>query len=543
MIHVFGHKNPDTDSIASAIAMAWYKRAQGHEAKAFRLGDVASETRFALSRFGIEAPPFLREVRPDVRHLDFERHAPLEPADSILTAYKRLGDASAKALAVTDPEGKMSGIVTMKDIAMGFFNWRGDQLKTTMTNMKEGLEAQILSAASENVEGRVLVAAFYKETLIDRSSINEHSVVIVGDRYDIIDYAVTRKAALIIVTGGLKVPDKILKRARTSGVSMLKTPYDTLKTARLIASCAPVSDIMVTENLTGFYEHDDVAEAREVMSNSRHTTFPVTDAAGRYVGFLSRRHLLKPNKHLVILVDHNEYAQSAEGLKEAEILAIVDHHKLGDVATNRPLTFVCRPVGSTCTLVGSLIRDENITPPPEIAGILLSGIISDTLNFQSPTTTKEDIEMVSWLHTLLGKDFDLNLYAQSLLKSGTSLEGMTMESIFFKDFKIFRDADASVGVSQIFTFGQEEIVARNAELLEMIHKTHSEQGFDVTVFMATDLSRQGSCLYFASKLTGLMTKSFDVAETQGIFVPGLLSRKKQVIPRLLEEISISKQKN
>jgi manganese-dependent inorganic pyrophosphatase len=200
-------------------------------------------------------------------------------------------------------------------------------------------------------------------------------------------------------------------------------------------------------------------------------------------------------------------------------------------------------VGSTCTLVGALIRDENITPPPEIAGILLSGIISDTLNFQSPTTTKEDIEMVSWLHTLLGKDFDLNLYAQSLLKSGTSLEGMTMESIFFKDFKIFRDADASVGVSQIFTFGQEEIAARNAELLEMIHKTHLEQGFDVTVFMATDLSRQGSCLYFASKLTGLMTKSFDVAETQGIFVPGLLSRKKQVIPRLLEEISISKQKN
>ena len=541
MIHVFGHKNPDTDSIASAIAMAWLKRSEGHEAVAFRLGEAASETRFALSSFGFDVPPLLREVRPDVRHLDFERHAPLSLTDSILTAYKRLGDASAKALGVTDHDGKLMGIVTMKDIAMGFFNWRGDQLKTTLSNMTDGLEAKVLHASSEQVEGRVLVAAFYKDTLIDRSSIDASTIVIVGDRYDVLEHAVRQQAALIVVTGGLTVPGKILRHAREANVSMIRTPYDTLKTARLIASCAPVSDIMVREPLISFYEHDDVSEAREVMTTSRHTTFPVIEASGRYVGFLSRRHLLKPNKHLVILVDHNEYAQSAEGLKEAEILAIVDHHKLGDIVTNRPLTFVCRPVGSTCTLVGDLIREQGLRPPYDIAGILLSGILSDTLNFQSPTTTKEDREICAWLSDLLGEQFDVEAYAKALLKSGTSLEGQTAESIFFKDFKIFRDSGTAVGVSQIFTYGLEEVEARREAILDMIARTHQEQGFDATVFMATDLSSQGSCLFYKSNVKGLMTKSFEVQEYQGVFIPGLLSRKKQVIPRLLEELGLSKQ--
>lgn len=541
MIHVFGHKNPDTDSIASAIAMAWFKRTQGHEAVAFRLGEAASETRFALSKFGFEVPPLLREVRPDVRHLDFDRHAPLSLSDSILTAYKRLGDASAKALGVTDSEGKLVGIVTMKDIAMGFFSWQGDRLKTTLSNMTDGLDAKVLHASSEHIEGRVLVAAFYKDTLIDRSSIDGSTIVIVGDRYDVLEHAVRQKAALIVVTGGLTVPGKILRHAREANVTMIRTPYDTLKTARLIASCAPVADIMVKEPLISFYEHDDVSEAREVMVTSRHTTFPVTDASGRYVGFLSRRHLLKPNKHLVILVDHNEYAQSVEGLKEAEILAIVDHHKLGDVVTNRPLTFVCRPVGSTCTLVGDLIREQGIQPSYEIAGILLSGILSDTLYFQSPTTTEEDREMSAWLSGLLGEKFDVDAYAKALLKSGTSLEGQTAESIFFKDFKIFRDAGTAVGVSQIFTYGLEEVEARREAILDMIARTHQEQGFDATVFMATDLSSQGSCLYYKSNISGLMTKSFEVQEYQGVFIPGLLSRKKQVIPRLLEEIGLSRQ--
>ena len=541
MIHVFGHKNPDTDSIASAIAMAWFKRAQGHEAIAYRLGEAASESRFALNHFGIELPPLLREVRPDVRHLEYDRHASLSPQDSILTAYRNLGDASAKALAVTEPDGKLVGIVTMKDIAMGFFNWKGDLLKTTLANMVDGLEAQILHASSSSIEGKVLVAAFYKDTLIDRSSIDESTIVIVGDRYDVLEHAVRQKAALIIVTGGLTIPGKILRHARESDVCMIRTPYDTLKTARLIASCAPVSEIMIRENLTSFYEHDDVSEAREVMAGSRHTTFPVTDASGRYVGFLSRRHLLRPNKHLVILVDHNEYAQSVDGLKEAEILAIVDHHKLGDVVTNRPLTFVCRPVGSTCTLVGDLIREEGVVPPSNIAGILLSGIISDTLNFQSPTTTEEDRIMAAWLTSLIGNDFDMENYAKALLKSGTSLEGQTAEAVFFKDFKIFRDADTSVGVSQIFTYGLEEVEVRREAILEMVQKTHKEQGFDATVFMATDLLSQGSCLYYKSNITGLITKSFEVDEVQGVFVPGLLSRKKQVIPRLLEEIGLSRQ--
>jgi manganese-dependent inorganic pyrophosphatase len=355
-----------------------------------------------------------------------------------------------------------------------------------------------------------------------------------------LEYAAQKGAELIIVTGGLKIPERILKRAKAQHVGVLRTPYDTLKTARLIASCAPVSDIMVTDNLTGFYEHDDVAEAREVLSSSRHTTFPVMDPSGRYVGFLSRRHLLKPNKHLVILVDHNEYAQSVGGLKEAEILAIIDHHKLGDVVTNRPLTFVCRPVGSTCTLVAGLIREATLMPTPAIAGILLSGILSDTLYFQSPTTVEEDREMTEWLLGCFDQPFDTDTYAKALLKAGTSLEGMTAESIFYKDFKIFRDAETSIGVSQIFTFGQEEVETRREEILELLNRAHLEQGFDATLFMATDLSRQGSYLYFTSRLTDLIQKCFEVPSVQGVFVAELLSRKKQVIPRLLEEISVSR---
>ncbi|MCD4713344.1 MAG: putative manganese-dependent inorganic diphosphatase, partial [Clostridiales bacterium] len=378
-ILVFGHKNPDTDSVTSAITLAYLKHKLGQSAKPYILGELSKETAFALSYFGVESPERIENVKIQMKDLSYDKIEPLGPENSILTAYNHMSKNKIRTLPVVDVEKNLIGIVTMKDIAMNAINGDLHELNTTFQNVRTDLNAITLNYSNPLVNGSIIITAFHDSTIIKNEILGKTSIVITGDRYDIIEYAIQSKVQLIVVTGGLKIPNILIEKAAVSRVNMVVTPYDTYYTSKLINQTNYVSSIMKSDRLMKFKSEEYMENCREIIQTSKHSKFPIIDSQGKYLGIIGRTHFLNPSKKKVILVDHNEYAQSAEGLNEAEVLEIIDHHKLGDISTALPISFRNVPVGSTNTIIYQMYREAGIGIPKHIAGLMLSGIISDTL--------------------------------------------------------------------------------------------------------------------------------------------------------------------
>lgn len=535
MVYIFGHKNPDTDSTVCAIAMARLKKMQGMDARPYVLGKINREAQFVLDYFGVESPKLLEEVNPQVSDLNFDKVPTLQREDSILKAYQLMNEYRSKIMAVTEEDGKLIGLVTMKDIAMGLINGDFYMLKSSMENVAHAVNGEILTASRTSVSGNIVIAAYYNETLKERHIFNEHSIVIVGDRFDVIEHAILSKVNLILVTGATTLPDVLIELAAAEGVGIISSPQDTYTVSKLINQCNFITQIMNSEKLVKFSNKDYLDEVAEEIANSAHSNYPVVDKNGLFLGFLGRRHILKPKRKKVILVDHNEYGQSVEGLREAQILEIVDHHKLGDISTNTPITFTNVPVGSTATIIYNLYMQSGLVPERDVAGLLISGILSDTLYFRSPTTTPTDRMAVEGLNQIL--NLDLEEYVMSMFRAGTSLEGQSGVEIFFKDFKDFESDNRKIGVSQVFTLNFESVDARRKEIMEALHSTHENNHYTVTLFLVTDIMRNGSYIYFRSEIGNLMNSVFEYKVDQGSFIEGVVSRKKQVIPRIFEELN------
>lgn len=535
MIYVFGHKNPDTDSTVCAIALSRLKNQMGLETKPYVLGKVNREAQFVLDYFGVETPKLLEEVNPQVSDLNFDRVETLKSNDSILKAYQAMSVNHSKIMAVADDHEKLLGLVTMKDIAMGLINGDFYHLKSSIDNIAHAIEAQVLIKASELIEGEIVIAAYYNETLKERHIFNQRSVVIVGDRFDVIEHAIMSEVNLIILTGETLLPEHLLNLALSRSVTIVTTKQDTYTVSKLINQCNFITQIMNTERLIKFSNRDYLDEVAEEIANSAHSNYPVVDKNGTFLGFLGRRHILKPKRKKVILVDHNEYGQSVDGLREATILEIVDHHKLGDISTNAPITFTNVPVGSTATIIFNLYRQAGIEPDRQVAGLLISGILSDTLYFKSPTTTATDRMAVEALNLIL--ELDLNEYVMSMFKAGTSLEGQNAQEIFFKDFKDFESDDRKIGVAQVFTLDFDSVNSRSQEIMEVLVNTHVHNHYTVTLFVVTDILKNGSYIYYRSEIGNIMNSVFEQPVDQGSFIERVVSRKKQIIPRIFEELS------
>ncbi len=535
MVYIFGHKNPDTDSTVCAIALSRLKKLQGMDARPYVLGKINREAQFVLDYFGVEAPKLLEEVNPQVSDLNFDRVPTLQREDSILKAYQMMNEYRSKIMAVTEDDGKLIGLVTMKDIAMGLINGDFYMLKSSMENVAHAVTGDILTASRNAIEGNIVIAAYYNETLKERHIFSEQSIVIVGDRFDVIEHAILSDVNLILITGGATLPEALVDLAAAKGVGVISSPQDTYTVSKLINQCNFITQIMNSEKLVKFSNKDYLDEVAEEIANSAHSNYPVVDKNGVFLGFLGRRHILKPKRKKVILVDHNEYGQSVDGLREAHILEIVDHHKLGDISTNTPITFTNVPVGSTATIIYNLYRQAGLEPEREVAGLLISGILSDTLYFRSPTTTPTDRMAVEQLNQIL--DLDLEKYVMEMFKAGTSLEGQSGVEIFFKDFKDFESDNRKIGVSQVFTLNFESVEARQREIMEALHSTHENNHYTVTLFLVTDIMRNGSYIYYRSEIGNLMNSVFEKTVTQGSFIESVVSRKKQVIPRIFEELN------
>lgn len=534
MIHIFGHKNPDTDSIVSALALAQLKEMQGVECKPYRLGDVNKESKFVIDRFGFKAPDLLKSVKPVVQDLNYDKPFSIKATDSILHAYKSMHKAASKILAVTDEDERLIGLVTMKDIAMSFIDGVYNRVNTSIENMREVLEGDIFNMGRKDIKGKIAIAAYYEDTLVEGDYFDEETILVVGNRFDIIEYALKKNVCLLVITGGKELSSELVDKIKESNVSVIRTSYDTYKTSQYILQGNMVDTIMAKAPLVKFFEDDLVDEIKETLLNSKHSNFPVVDLHNHYLGFMGRRHMLRPNRKKVMLVDHNEYRQSIEGLVEAEIVEIIDHHKIGDISTKQPVTFINSPVGSTSTIIYHqfLLNRREISYP--LAGLLLSGILSDTLNLKSPTTTIQDREAVDVLNEICLLDTDQ--YFKEMFKAGTSLEGIDEEEIFYKDFKEFGNEGSKIGVSQVYTLDIEDVEKRQDKIMGVLKRAHETNSYDVTLLLVTDVSRNGSYLYFETSLPGVMAMIYDRPLEQGSFIENLVSRKKQVIPKVFDAI-------
>lgn len=530
---IFGHRSPDTDSVTSAISLSYLKNKLGLDTQPRVLGKISKETQYILDYFNMEQPRFLENVKIQLRDLDLEQVAPIKKDTSIYTAFNLMQDDRIKVLPILDESKQLLGVVTMKDIAMGIVNNNMYRLSNSLESINTDLGGRILVKSHDNVDGTIKIASLYHETIQGRLSGDD--VIITGDRYDIFVEAIKSRVKLIIVTGGVEVPEEYLKSAKQNGVSIILVKQDTFTIAKLINQCNKTGSIM-NSDIIKFTDDEYLIDVKDEIEESKVRSFPVVDSENTFLGFVNRGHIINPQKKKVILVDHNEYEQSADGLRQAEIIQVVDHHKVGNISTAVPIDFTIKPVGCTCTLVYNMYKENNIEVPREIAGMMISGIISDTLLFRSPTTTDVDRSAVEGLNEIL--NLDLEKYAMDLFKAGTSLEGFSIEEIFYRDFKQFEIEGHKIGVGQVFTLDIDEILDRKDEYLEFMEKTHEQSEFYLTLLVITDILKEGSYILFKTSKSRLIERAFDVEEEQGVFVEGLVSRKKQVVPNVTKALEL-----
>ena len=543
VIYVTGHKNPDSDSICAAYSYAEFKNRTGSAIPALpvRLGNVSRETQFILDSFGVEAPELLETVKLKVEDLEIDKVGSVSPSLSLRRAWNTMKDKNIKSLPVTDENNHLVGILSISNITSSFMDiWDSailDKSNTKINNIVETLSATeiYIDDKNKNFPGKITVAAMQPESM--KNVIESGDIAIVGDRAEVQEELINLNVSLMIITGSNNLPENLIELAKKNNVTVISTPHDSFTTSRLIIESIPVEYVMVKDNLVSFSTDELVEDIKSVMIETRFRSYPVIDKDGQVLGTISRYHLISNFKKKVIQVDHNERGQSVDGLDEAEVLEIIDHHRVSDVSTSNPIFFRNEPIGSTSSIVGKCFFERGLTPSKEAAGLLTGAIVSDTLLFRSPTCTPQDIEICKKLAEIAGIS-DLEAFAKEMFKAGTSLTGKTVEEIFNQDFKPFNMGNLKIGIAQVNTMDIDGFMPLKAEMLEYMNSKAKDGGFDFMFLLLTDILNEGSQVLFAGSNIEIVEKTFNVKiEDNTAFLPGVLSRKKQVVPPLTNVIN------
>ena len=535
-VYVVGHKNPDTDSICSAIAYAELKKQiTGKNYVAKRAGAVSEETRYVLDYFHVEEPALFQQLKDvDIRKIDG-----VSSQASIKEAWAMMRENSIRTLPVLN-EQKLEGIITIGDIANSYMELYDSYLlsdaRTQYRSIMNTLDGKIVTGNEHAyfVKGKVVIAASSPDMM--ENFIDEDDLVIVGNRYESQLCAIEMDASCLVICQGAEVSKTIRKLASERDVVIISTPHDTFTTARLINQSIPVKYFMTKEHLSTFHMNDYLEEVRDVMSKKRYRDFPVIDKKGRFTGFISRRRLLKPRRKQVVLVDHNEKTQAVDGIEEAEILEIIDHHRIGNLETMGPVYFRNQPLGCTATIIYQMYQENQITPSRETAGLLCAAIISDTLLFQSPTCTPMDEATARTLAQIAGINIDE--FAKEMFKAGSNLANKSVSEICFQDFKEFHVNELTFGVGQINSMSSEELQEIREKVCPELPDVLKESGLDMVFFMLTNIVDQSTellCCGGSARQT--VIDAFELPEdTDQIVLNGVVSRKKQLIPTLVSEL-------
>ena len=532
-IYVFGHRKPDTDSVSAAISYAYFKRQLGFNVEARVLSATNKETKYALKYFNVKEPKYLNDVKLQLKDINYHKGYFLNEKKSIFDSYIYMLNEGLTGVPIVDDEEKFIGIVTIKDLAHAFIDTKIEDLETSYDNLLNVLNAVEVNRADDEIVGHILAASYRSTTFINTVNLTSEDILIVGDRHSVIEYAVNSKVKMIILSGFSEIKDEHIKIAKENGVNIIRSSYDTYHIAKLISLSNYIRTMRrTTKDAVYFDEFSYVDDILDVNKRLRHTNYPVINGRTfKCLGLLRITDLDSKNPKKVILVDHNEAKQSAEGLDEAEIIEIVDHHNLSSLSTASPINFRNMAVGSSNTIIYSLYKERNMEIPKEIAGMMLSGILSDTLILKSPTTTELDRKAVKELSSIALVDYEE--YGLNLIKAGTSLDGMSCEDVLYNDFKLYTVDDKTLGIGQFFTTNFEDIRKDMEAYLDTLDKVAEANNYSLVALYITDIIKNGSYVLFNRKAKDIMDMAYDKDIKEGEYLQDCVSRKKNVVPVIM----------
>ena len=536
---VIGHRNPDTDSICSAIAYAELKnKTTDLVCEPRRAGKMNQETEFVLKKFGVTPPRMCTDVNPKIRDVDYREMPGIPGSTSLRKAWEIMRDQQIDTLPITSADNELEGIITVKDIATAnmdvFDTGVLASSKTSYKNILETLGGTMVVGDENAVctTGHIKIGTATPEML--ESNVEKGDIVILTNRYESQLCAIEKEASLIIICNGAKVGRTIQHIAAETGVAIMSAPCDTYAAAKLISQCAPISYYMTRDDIMKFTLVTPVADVTRVMAKVRHRYFPILDADGKYCGMISRRNIINLRKRRIILVDHNEATQAVEGFDQAEILEIIDHHRIGSLETSGPVYFRNQPVGCTATIITQMYDENGMEIPPQIAGLLLAAILSDTLVFRSPTCTPLDEALAKRLAKIAGVDIDE--FASEMFEAGEKLDGKTAEEVFLQDFKVFMCGDIRFGVAQGSYMTRKNLQAAQALLQPYLEEARNKQNVEDLYMLLTDVPKEESVVICTGRYAAeVLSNGFESrpAADGSWTLPGVVSRKKQFIPAMM----------
>ncbi len=530
-VYIFGHKKPDTDSVAGAISFAYLKRKLGINAEARILSEVNKETIYALNRFGFEVPKYLNDVKVELKDIKYNKNYYANQNDSIFNVYNTFNEHGITGIPLVDDHKKFVGYVSLKELANELIKGDTNEINAKFMDIVDVLNASSYYKFDDFISGNVLAVALPFAQFSDFINIYEDTILICG-RDSIIEDAVKHKARLIIVVANKELTKEEIDLIRYNKVNVIVTPYDTFKTSRLITLANPIKTIKRSSSAVCFGPNDYLTDFVEISNKLKHTNYPIVNSKGYCDGMLRLIDTNLITRKKVILVDHNEPSQSADGLNEADILEIVDHHNIGKISTLLPINFRNMSVGSVNTIIYTLYKENNIEIPSDIAGLMLSGIISDTLLLASPTTTELDKQVAKDLANIA--ELDLYKYGKELLKSGVSNDGLTINEIVYKDFKSYVTGEVKFGIGQVFTTDFKEYSDRLNEYVDELNHIADNNDYKVVCLFVTDILENNSYLLFNDGAKEYLNDAYELSDIkEGEKLMGVISRKKQMVPPIM----------
>lgn len=528
---IFGHKSPDTDTVCSSIALSYLKNALGDKTVPKVLGNINNETKFVLDFFKVNMPSYLNDVRVRIKNVKYDKKAYINENRSIDEAFKLMQKQNITAIPLVDDKKMLTGYVTLKELAKYLINGNREAVYTTLDNIIETINAKVIVKCDDIIKGTTLIAGLSFKALEQAFLLNSDDILIVGDRYKVLDYAIKSKVKLVILPLNVNLEKKIIKKAEANGVNIIASELDSFQIATKITLSNFIKNININKNPVTVHNDDYYTDFKMMTHKINHTNYPVINKKGECLGLIR---LTGPNdydKQKVILVDHNNLAQSVDGIEEADILEIIDHHNLGAIGTNVPINFRSKPVGCTSTMIYEMFIQEKVNIPSNIAGLMLSAILSDTLLLTSPTTTEDDKNAAVKLADIAKVDMDK--YGLEMIKAASSIKGMSVKDLIKSDFKNYVVGSKNLGIGQVMTLDFDRIKENIDEYVHVLDEM-VDTNYSVVVIFITDIIKNGSYVIYNTKASDLIEDAFGLKNVhEGLFLPKMVSRKKQILPSIL----------
>ena len=529
---IFGHRNPDTDSICSAIALSYLKNQEKEKTIAKAIGHLNNETKFVLNHFNVPEPQYLNDVKVRIKNIKYKKKAYVYEMNTIYDAYSTMQKESVTALPLINANKKLSGFVSMKDLAKFLVSGSKELIDTSLDNILKVLNAEIVTEYDEYIKGKTMLVGYQSSTFHDEIKLTNNDILIIGDRYKVVEYAIESKVKLIVLALNNVLSKELIEKAKENNVTIIRTKLSSFEIANKISLSNYIKSIKTCDNPVTIFDDDFYDEFQILAKKTKHSNYPVINHKNECLGLISLNGINEFVRQKVILVDHNNFEQSVVGIEEAIICEIIDHHNLGMVGTKLPINFRSMPVGCTATIIYKMFIEKKIKIPKQIAGLLLSAILSDTLLFTSPSTTDEDVLAANKLAKL--SKTKINEYGYEMLKASSSIEGLSINEQLNQDYKSYTVGKLHIGISQLITMDFDEIYKRKEEYIEKLDAMY-ELSPGVNVLFVTDIIKKGSYAFYNTKSEEIIRDAFNLKEVyEGVFISDVISRKKQILPALME---------